>query len=264
MKKILKIVAVLCASALLVGIGFVSNMFLGNPISYYLAYNSAKKYIEENYKDTDYQVERVAYNFKFADYMAYITSSQNIDEHFSLQMDYKGNVEFSDYEHLVVDRQNVVYRLREEYNNVIISEGLRANLPYNFIGNLVFEFTDLHKKHKDALGISNLELNKTYDMTALAKNQGYITVWTEMEEPNLERLAEILLEVKRVADENEVAFYALDVSLFRPGNAGEIVGVDVFLYEDIYEDGLIERIEINIEETKAYYEEMYKDKQTNA
>ena len=70
MKKILKIVAVLCASALLVGIGFVSNMFLGNPISYYLAYNSAKKYIEENYKDTDYQVERVAYNFKFADYMA--------------------------------------------------------------------------------------------------------------------------------------------------------------------------------------------------
>ena len=263
MKKILKVLSILLASALLIGIGFISNMFLGNPVSYYLAYSSAKEYIKAHHNATDYEVERVVYDFKFSDYMAYISSKENIDGDFTLRMDYKGSVEFNDYEDRVTGHQNVVYRLREEYNNVIINEGLKANLPYNFIGNVVFEFDGLYKKHEGALEVSDLELNKDYDMATLARNQGYITVWTHVEEPDLQKLSEILLEVKRVADENGVTFYAVTLSLFEPGNAAEIVGVDVFLYEDIYEEGLIQRIEKNIEDTEAYYENLRKESEEN-
>ena len=84
MKKLLKILAVTVAAALIFAILSTADAFLGNPVSYGLVYLNAKQYIQTTYPNTDYQLDRVAYSFKFGDYYAYVQSPTKQDEHFTL------------------------------------------------------------------------------------------------------------------------------------------------------------------------------------
>ena len=103
--------------------------------------------------------------------------------------------------------------------------------------------------------LNELELNKEYDIKALAEKQGHISLSAEVDEANTETLAEILLKVKRIADNNGIPFYTIQVSLFKAGEFSTDLVVRQFLYSDIYEEGLTERVEKEVEETRAYYEQ---------
>lgn len=260
MKKIIKLIAAFLAIVLIVGVCYCANAFLGNPVSYLLASLSAGKYIEENHAGTDYEVERVAYSFKDGKYYAYLTSPANIDGDFTLTIDYKGEVENNNYTWRVENRYNTESRLQNEYYK-LVKEGLSDSLAYNIIAEFTFKFPEEFEKHEEALLLEELELNKEYDIKELARKQGNVLLWTKVNEPNAETLAEILLEVKRTADENEVPFYSLEVELFKEGENISRLSVMQFLYADIYEDGLLERIEREVEETKAYYEQKAQEKQ---
>ena len=63
-KKVLKIAAFVFAIALIVGVCIFANALVGNPISKALAINTAEKYLEENYEDKDFEIERVTFSFK--------------------------------------------------------------------------------------------------------------------------------------------------------------------------------------------------------
>ena len=84
--------------------------------------------------------------------------------------------------------------------------------------------------------------------------------WDEIvEDVSYERLSEILLGIRNIMDEADVSFYVIDCILEypRPEDDGEWkegrVEVMTFLYDDIYEEGLIERVRASDEEAKAYY-----------
>ena len=260
MKKPLKFIAGLLAVLLIAGVCYSANSFLGNPVSYLLANWAAEKYIETEFTDTDYEVERVAYSFKTGDYYAYLTSPTNIDGDFTLTIDYKGKVENDDYAWRVEERYNTESRLQGEYYT-LVKEGLSDNFSYNVSAEFTFKFSEGLEKHEEAILQKELELNKEYDIKELARKQGHILLWTKVDDPSVETLAEILLEVKRVADTNGVPFYSLEVSLFEIGENVSSLDVMQFLYDDIYEDGLVERIEREVEETQAYYEQKNQEKQ---
>ena len=69
------------------------------------------------------------------------------------------------------------------------------------------------------------------------------------------------MELKQVFDRRNVPFYAIDFVLEYPRKeeGGTIkegrVNVEGFLYSDIYEEGLVERVRVADEELNAYYEE---------
>ena len=58
-KKILKIGALVLAIVLIVGVCLFANSLIGNPISKALAKNTAEKYLEENYPDTDFELGEI-------------------------------------------------------------------------------------------------------------------------------------------------------------------------------------------------------------
>ena len=263
MKKFLKVAAVLSAALLLVGVGYFADMFLGNPISGWQARQLTKAHLEKNYKNTDYEIERIGYDFKMGDYVAYITSPTNIDGDFVVRID-NGKVEFDNYDRVVSSFSNTKRRLNEEYyhllDGVLVGNSL---FPYDVRSwaELLFEPLDGTTLPEDALLLGNLELNKLYDVKALGKNQGYLHVTVRGESATYERAAEILLEMKALCEQVGTPFYAVHFTIFEPNATSSDFYFRYFLYEDIYEEGLTERLQKSREETKAYWEQVFAEKE---
>lgn len=261
MKRVLKFIGITLILLLIAGVCYFANAFFGNPVSYFLANYAAKEHIKNNYEGTDYEIERVAYSFKTGDYYAYLSSPTNIDGDFTLTIDFTGKIEYDNYSLRVEGRANTEGRLLEEYRE-LVEEGLFAHLEYKRgYSQIMFSFDEGDEKHEDALHLNELELNKEYDIKALAEKQGHISISAEADEANTETLAEILLEVKRIADNNGIPFYTIQVSLFKEGEFSTDLVVRQFLYSDIYEDGLADRVEKEVEETRLYYEQKQQEKE---
>ena len=77
-KKVLKIIALIIAIALIVTVCWFANALCGNPISKWLAQKAADAYLDEHYKDTDFYIERLGFSFKSTDYYAHVRSETSI------------------------------------------------------------------------------------------------------------------------------------------------------------------------------------------
>ena len=97
-KKVLKIIALVIAIALIIGIAWVANGLNGNPISKMLAKKAANDYLEEHFPNTDYYIEELGFSFKFTGYYAHVRSDTSIDTQFTLHIDMIGNVFYDTYD----------------------------------------------------------------------------------------------------------------------------------------------------------------------
>ena len=269
-KKWLKIGALIVALLIILGICWFANELVGNPISSWLANRTVEKHMEEVYGDTDFVVETVGFNFKDTDYYAHIKSPSSEDSSFSLRIDMWGNLLMDTYEDRVLSGRNTEDRLYREYRALTDKVFESPSYPFStFIcyGKLWVGFTapdmEVGKELPDAgyVVLDEVVLDKQYDIRELGALAGYLVVYVEDEEVTIERAAEVLLELKQLFDKENVPFYAIDFVLEYPrvpegGNSKEgRVNVEGFLYSDIYEDGLVERIRIANDELNAYYEE---------
>ena len=119
MKKSLKILSGVVAFVLIGGIFWLANGLLGNPISKAIANNTAKKYIEENYSDMNFEVSEVFYSFKDGNYHVDVKSPTSKDTYFSISISPLGKIGYDSYEYDVVKRFNTYRRLDELYRNKI-------------------------------------------------------------------------------------------------------------------------------------------------
>ena len=269
-KKWLKILALIAALVIVVGLCVFANALVGNPVSKWLATRTAEKHLEEVYGDMDFEIERVGFSFKDTDYYVHIKSPSSEDSSFSLQIDMLGNLKSDTYESRVLFGGNTVDRLYREYR-ALVDEVLEApEYPFSsFIayGDLKvgFQAPDVEPGvpywPENYLILDKVELDKQYDIRELAVKAGYLVVYVEDEVVTVERAAEVLLELKDLFDTKKIPFYAIDFVLEYPRKAegGNIkegrVNVEGFLYSDIYEEGLVERIRIADEALNAYYAE---------
>lgn len=266
-KKILKIAALIVALALIVGVCIFANSLVGNPISKLLATNTAKQYIKENHPDMDYQLDGVTFNFKFVCYNAYFTSPSSPDSSFTLMLGMDGKIIQNYYEAHVIERGNTARRLEEEYRAAVGKVLDNPSFPYNShidYGELQF----IQEEYRNAEGVppyalitNELELDGIYDVNELGAKAGKLTIYVYDDTVTVERLAEIILDIKGMLDDAGVRFYVIDCVLEYPKpESGEWkqgrVEVMDFLCSDIYEEGLVERVQASNDAAENYYDEM--------
>lgn len=261
-KRILKIGALVLALCLLAGIGWFANGLLGNPVSRWLARHSAEAYLAEVYPGTDYTIEAIRYSFKSGDYNVQVLSPSSMDTRFTLSLSMTGRLWWDSYQTSVTGRWNTWDRLETEYRALADRVFEDPGFPYD--SNIAYGSLWMDQEYGEpappGLLLSDLELDKQYDMQQLGAECGRLCLYVRQEEVTAEAAAEILLDVRRRFDEAGVSFYCIDFVLNSPRNPDGSIPRDdrqvetrYFLYDDIVEDGLVERVEQAAKEAEAYH-----------
>lgn len=249
-----RVAALVVAVALTAGLCAMGNAFLGNPLSRMLAERAAENYLAGKFPEGGYEVENVWFDSKRGHYGIVVHKSGSQDVYFTVDTDMKGNFHHDTYDH-VLTGWNTAHRLESEYETLADSALLRLNLTYSrayVSSSLEFE----HRQWKDDpyafqyfLNGEALVPDGAYEIETVGALVGKVSVSVEDAEVSAERAAQILLESRRLMDEAGVPFHSIDLTLRypRPENAMEPrkegqIRIEGFLYEDIYADGLAERV----------------------
>ncbi len=252
-KKILKVIAFIVALALIIGIGVFANALVGNPVSKYLAKNTAEKHIEENHPDKDFYIERIFYSFKDGFYHISVNSHSSPDSSFRLMTDILGRIKLNTYEDVITNKRNTADRIWKEYRQAVENVLDSSTFPYD----AHISYGDIEFIDRESIGVPDLppyaivtdtlELDAYYDIGELGKKAGHLVIYVYDEEITVERMSEVLIGIKDIVNAAGVEFYAIDCVIEKPkvpdGRQGdERVEVDNFLCEDIYEEGMVERV----------------------
>ena len=260
-KTILKIGACVLASVLIVGVLMFANSLVGNPISQAIAKNTAEKHLEKIYGDTDYELGEITYSFKDGYYHAHISSPSSNDTRFSLMINSFGELKYDNYDSYVESGFNTAQRIDSEYRKAAETVFGSSKFPYNEnigFGELIF-IAEEDKNAADvqdyALVTNELTPDAYYDANELGKKAGKLTVYIEDDNVSAEKMAEILLGIRKCFDESGLSFYAIDCVLEPVDNFSTDNRVEVmeFRYADIYGEGLVERVEEAAQAAKDYY-----------
>ena len=267
MKKAIKIILVCAVLAIALTALYVLTAFLGNPLSAYLARKTAEEHLSESYPD-DLVIDEVFYSFKDSLYYATVTDPDSIDGSFYLAINLLGRLVRDSYADDVLSGRNTAERLYDGYRTMVSEvlesaelEGL-AEIAFGSIAYTPSEYKDDPSTPDYALITEELERDKEYDIAEVGAVAGSLTLYFESEEPSIEQLAQILLRVKAVFDEAGVPFYAINCVLNGYiESTDESVRLEVmdFLYADIYEDGLADRVAEADAAARAYYEQYDKE-----
>lgn len=272
-RKALKITAFILALALIGGIGFFANALVGNPISKFLANRSAEKYISETYPEGDFLIRDVRYDFKVGGYYAKIYSPRSIDSDFELRIDFFGKVHYDTYEYSVLTGENTAQRINKEYREAVDRVLNSTLFPYNSnigYGDIEFipeEYKDNFDVPSYAIVTETLVPDAIYDINEMGRKAGHLTIYVADDELTPEKMAEVLLSLKDIFDRSGVSFHAINCTIENrkedvpPSTDIKQIEVQHFLYSDIYEENLTDRIEKSIRETEEYYREMDKIKE---
>lgn len=269
--RILKISALCLAVVLIVGVGAFANSLVGNPISKMMARHTAENHLETNYPNTDYEIEEVSYSLKDGGYYAHVVSPSSMDGNFTLRISMFGKLRNDDYSSRVEGHGNVANRLFFEYREMVDTILNSYAYPYTVsmgYGDLEFE-RELDKETVEgAIKRSELVNDKFYNVGELGEKNGEFVLYIDSDTVTNEKAAEILLKTKELMDQSGISFYSVHLVLrYPPYDAkksyerpeGEIDLKD-FLYADIYEEGMIERVIKCAEDTQNYYNEQDKEK----
>ena len=270
MKKHFRIIGIVLVIAIIAVLFWFGNVMMGNPVSHALASNAAKAFLSDRFSGTDYQMERITYSFKDGRYHAFMLSPTSIDGDFSVCFSMLGEYCYDTYDS-VQDGWNTAQRLNSEYRKLTDTILNDPALPYDntqvysiMFGELEIypkEFIDdpnVHDIPDYSLVQDDLELNKIYDIKELGAKAGHLVLYVDNDIISVEEAARIMLDFRSIFDEADIPFYAMDFVLRHPRTEDgqsddEEIRINDFLYQDIYEEGLTDRIETAIEETAAYY-----------
>ena len=260
MKKRNKIIAGVIAFMLIGLILWFANGFVGNPISKFLANKSVESYIEETYPEMDLKINKATYDFKTGGYNVFVELPESIDIHFSLNISPTGHIKWDGYESYVLGKFNTRERVNSEYRKIVEEIFGAEDFPYESdidFGEIVLE-RDRYEEFGPIYGLKldELEIDKLYDIKELGAIAGNLIYYTVDEELDAKRASEILVHIKEIFDEKGVPFYAIDLTLQEEeiSRDRKYFSVSGFLYDNIYEEGLIERLEKASKDLEDYYE----------
>ena len=248
MTRTWKIFTSVIVSLLMLGI-FVSA-FNGNPLTKIFVTIQAKHYIAQTYGDMDFEVEKVELHDKDPHrYLAYIVSPGSVDSHFVVSIDRWGKIEHDGYPYRVPSGLNTADRMRTEYRDRVEDVVTSPTFPYRVTAvnaTISFVSKDTSRVPKYALIADDLTLDASFDADFGAK-AGELSINIQDDTISVERLAEILLDLKQILDNEGVPFYVISCKLADPDPAtwwedGGRLQLIHFLSSDIYENGMVERV----------------------
>src|SRR5690625_4868879 len=270
MNKALKYFLLILLVVIIVLALIIANAIYGNPYSKAKAKGVVNKYLMENYYDTDFSIYDIFYNFKDGYYHAEIISPTSKDSHFDIAVS-RNKIVYDMYEDSVLSGWNTWERLDNAYREMTdeVLEGkdfpYDSEIAFGSIVTLEDVAEDDFASPNYGIKLSELELDKEYDIKQLATTAGQIVFYAEDEEVTFEKAGEILLVLKDEFDRANVPFHAIDFVLEKPRKADGSPSDDDssihtanFLYDDIYVGDLAKRIEQNHLLLMEYYEEQDK------
>ena len=263
-KRILKIGAFVLAVVLICGVASFANSLVGNPISKMAARRVAEKYLALQYGDTDYAVDEIFYSFKIGGYYVHIVSPSSMDGNFTLTVTMLGKLTNDDYSSRVEGHRNIASRLFSEYRETVDRVFDSSAYPYTVsmgFGDLEFDRELGEEEVPGALDRSDLVNDRFYNVCELGATNGRLVLYIDSDTVTYEKAAEILLETKELMDGAGISFYSIHFALRYPPYDAEESGkrpegrieLQNFLYSDLYEDGMIERVIQCAEDTEEDY-----------
>ena len=274
MHKAVKTILILVLCTFMATLVWIANGFLGNPVSAILARSALKQYMEQTYSHLDLQTERFGFDFKSGGYFAYVVSKSSRDTAFYIDMDMLGHVTYDSFDTWVTSKMNTEHRVEEQYRQLVKSVLDSSGFPYLSDikgGTLEFaqdwEWGD-KRDHSYAIPRDELVMDKEYSLREirdLGARAGILTIYVQENTVTAERAAEIMLHIKELFDAQDVPFYRMDFVLQypKPEDDSPWPEGDVraeLVYDDIYEDGLTERIQNSHEAIYERFAEMDKEK----
>lgn len=274
MHKAVKTILILILCTFMATLVWIANGFLGNPVSAILARSALKQYMEQTYSHLDLQTERFGFDFKSGGYFAYIVSESSRDTAFYIDMDMLGHVTYDSFDTWVTSKMNTELRVEEQYRQLVKSVLDSSGFPYlSDIKGGTLEFAqDLEwgdkRDHSYAIPRDELVMDKEYSLREirdLGARAGILTIYVQEDTVTAERAAEIMLHIKELFDAQDVPFYRMDFVLQypKPEDDSPWPEGDVraeLVYDDIYEEGLAERIQNSHEAIYERFAEMDKEK----
>lgn len=235
------------------------NGFAGNPVSKMLVNQAAQKYVTQHYADLDLTMNKAVYNFKDGKYHVNVKSKTSVDTHFSIAFSGTGKFIDDEYQDLVLSKWNTGQRLDDAYRKLADTVLESEDFPYDSD----IAFGEMMDK---GIETDDLVIDKDYDIKELGKTKGHIVLYVYSNTLDVPTLTQTLLDVKKLFDQKDVPFNTIDLTLRTPRSEeqkrNDSIEILDFLYQDIYADGLQDRVQNNVDATKAYYQEL--DKQKNA
>lgn len=229
----LKILAGLVALALIGFMLFITNSFIGNPISAMAANRVIKQYVDSNYTYMDLEVEKATYNFKFGGYLARAKSKTSIDTKFAIYYR-NGKVERDDYESYVLGMFNTLQRLSEEYS-AVAKYILAKELGYENNTTRVMYEKEAYEKVNE-----KIELDMKFDKTLPIHSE--VTIRVDLEDPTLKGIAEVFMDAHKVFLDNDCRFIKYDLFSDKKED-GMLIMVNGVTPSDIESGELLTRLE---------------------
>jgi len=215
-KIILKILAGVVAVVLIGGMIFVTNAFVGNPISAMRANKAIKQYVNQNYSYLDLEIEKAKYDFKNAGYMVKAESKTSIDTKFTIYYS-KGKVQRDDYELFVLGKFNTLQRFSDEYS--VIAKGILANdLGYADNTTMVIYDKDEYENANDIL-----ELDMKFDKALPIKTD--VIIQLDIADSSIEAIAKIFVDAHKAFEGNDCNFSTYGMFAENDGIAVMVYGV---------------------------------------
>lgn len=191
---------------------------------------------------SDYKIDEFYDSLNGYAVRLYIPESS--DNYFFLEYNHFGWLIADEYEYRVEKKYNTIERLHHEYVNAVF-ERLKSDSLYwdkiNYSGGLYY--------NGEFPFIDELELDREFELEDLGRfgeklGEISVTVYTSSkEEVTVERMAEALIHVRETLEKDALRFHSIDFELAPPSNKkGERLKVTGFLYQDIYEENLVERL----------------------
>lgn len=273
-KRILKKIVVLILAVILCGLLWIANGFFGNPVSALLARGALNRYMEQTYSHLDLKTERFGFDFKSGGYFAHLQSESSRDTAFYVDMDMLGHVTYDSFDTWVTGKRNTEIRVEDQYRQMVKAVLESPEFSYDSDikgGTLEFvqdwEWGD-NRDHSYAIPREELVMDKEYSMKEIREfggRAGILTVYVMEDRVTAERAAEIMLNIRSIFDEAGVPFYRMDFVLRypRPEDDSPWPEGDIraeLLREDIYEEGLAERIRESHDAIYRQFAEMDKEK----
>lgn len=196
-RKPLKILAGIIALTLIGAMLFVTNAFVGNPISAMKAQKDIEQYVIKNYSHLDLEVGKATYDFKNAGYMAKAMSKTSIDTKFAVYH-YEGKVQRDDYQLFVLGKFNTLDRLSSEYS--LIAKTIVAN-ELGYENNTTYV---IHDKSISENLSDDLELDMKFDKAVPINPE--VTIQLDTTDYSIEEVARILTDAHKAFVENGCLF----------------------------------------------------------
>ena len=251
----LKFILLLLAIALLCFSVFIAISTFGNPMTLIAVNGAAEDYLSEKYPGREFNLESAAYDYKLSNYYVNVSDPELVDCHFSLYYDSEGVFHSDTYKDRYLSGFNTAARIDNAYRS--LTKGVFESEAFNHNVSIAYglvEFSD-REDEGNSVPYSSLTLDGDFTTKEFGMAAGAIVVYIVTEDVSAEAMARTLLDIRAVFDAAEVPFKTMDLTLteeeLRSYRGTTLVS---FLYTDIREDGLMDRVSAAIEEARIYDE----------